>query len=292
MRAIVETAPDIVTTLNGRLIGYNYALARAARETGVDFIYRMAGNDIATRTVILEAEGRPVSGTGFCANLQAQEQYAAEVARSVIVMGATEAERVRAMVCDPGKIKLCRRGVDRDHFSPCPTPAERCDSILFVGRNSAEKGIDLIEAAADILAVERPKMRFTIAGDFKARKVGNRHYLGFHDYAALPDLYRDHQIFLLPARSEGFPQVVMEAMSCGLPAILTRRLFWKDLDGESGVSLVEPEPRDLVDALLHWHDDPERFQTARSQALDHAAEHFDANKNAAHYRRAVLGDEG
>ncbi|MGJ8536026.1 MAG: glycosyltransferase family 4 protein [Parasphingopyxis sp.] len=289
--AIAEHEPDIVSSLNGRMIGYNFALARAARSADVDFVYRIAGNDIATQTAVLEAQGRPVAGTAFLGNLIGQERYAAEAARTVIVMGGTERARAETLVSDPAKIRICRRGVDRTHFAPPARAPDRCDHILFVGRDSAEKGIDLIEAAAAILAEERPGLTFTIAGDFAAREEGNRRYLGFHDYAALPGLYRDHDALLLPARSEGFPQVVMEAMTCGLPAILSRDLFAGDFGSDDGVALVDLDPRGIADAIIRWHDDPALFAATRAQALGHAAAHFDAGANGALYHRALLGED-
>ncbi|RED15765.1 glycosyltransferase [Parasphingopyxis lamellibrachiae] len=288
--AIAEHAPDIVSTLNGRMIGYNFALARAARAAGVDFVYRIAGNDIATQMAVQEAQGRPVAATAFHGTLMAQERYAAEAARTVIVMGGTERARAETLVSDSSKIRICRRGVDRAHFSPRAGAPERCDHILFVGRDSEEKGIDLIEAAAAILAEERPDLTFTIAGDFAAREEGNRRYLGFHDYAALPGLYRDHDALLLPARSEGFPQVVMEAMTCGLPAILSQGLFARDFGTEDGVELVDLDPRGIAEAIIRWHDDPALFTASREQALSHAAAHFDADANGALYHRALLGE--
>ncbi|MEM8697326.1 MAG: glycosyltransferase [Pseudomonadota bacterium] len=286
--AIAHHAPDIVSTLNGRMIGHNYALARAARDAGVDYVYRIAGNDIATQTAVREAEGQPVDGTAYLANLIVQERYAAEVARTIIVMGGTERKRAAVLTSNPDKLRICRRGVDRAHFSPSETMSRRCDHILFVGRDSAEKGIDLIEAAADILADERPAVRFTIAGDFAEREDGNRRYLGFHDYAALPELYREHDALLLPARSEGFPQVVMEAMTSGLPAILSQSLFADDFGDNDGVALVEHDARAIADVIAGWHDDTELFATERRRALDHARTEFDAAVNGALYHAALL----
>lgn len=288
--AIAELAPDIVSTLNGRMIGFNFALARAAREQGADFVYRTAGNDIATQTAVLEAHGRPVTGTAYLGNLMAQERYAVEAARTVIVMGGTERARIAPLVSDPSKIRVCRRGVDTGHFAPPENAPTQCTDILFVGRDSEEKGIDLIEAAAAILADERPAVRFIIAGDFAEREDGNRRYLGFHGYDALPDLYRDHHALLLPARSEGFPQVVMEAMSCGLPAILSRNLFAEDFGEDEGATLVDLDSRAIADSVIAWHDDAAAFAAARDRALAHAAAHFDAATNAPLYHEALLGE--
>lgn len=287
--AIADHAPHIVSTLNGRMVDHNFALARAANDAAVDFVYRMAGNDILTRTSVYEAQGRPVSGTGFWATLVAQERYIAEIARTIIVMGGTERVRAESLTSSLGKIHICQRGVDRDHFTPSDSGAERCDRILFLGRNSEEKGIDLIEAAAALLVESRPDLRFTIAGDFEPHEEGNRRYLGFHEYRALPGLYRNHDALLLPARSEGFPQVVMEAMSCGLPAILSRHLFQHDFEPGQGAALIPLDSAVIAERLTELHDDPEGFRVIRQAALATANARFDAGRNSSRYHDALLG---
>jgi glycosyltransferase involved in cell wall biosynthesis len=288
--AIANIGPDIVSTLNGRMIGHNFALARAAKAAGVDYVYRIAGNDIATQRAVREAEGRPVAGTAYLATLIAQERYAAEVARSVIVMGGTERARAAKLVSDLDKIHICRRGVDQTHFAPHSDPQGHCRRILFIGRNSAEKGIDLIVSAAGLLAEQRPELTFTFAGDFDERIEENKNYRGFYSYAELPELYRSHDALLLPASSEGFPQVVMEAMSSGLPAILSQSLFAHDFGSDDGVALIDRNVDDIVEAICRWTDDDAVFAEARAEAISHASDHFDAAVNGAHYHKILLGE--
>lgn len=286
---IERLAPDIVSTLNGRMIGHNFALANAARATGTEYVYRIAGNDIVTQLAVREAAGRPVSGTAYLATLVAQERYAADVARSIIVMGGTERQRVSRLVANPDKIHICRRGVDRSHFVPRDTAPDQCRKILFLGRNSAEKGIDLIEATAAHLAETRPDIMFTIAGDFSQRSEGNRLYEGFFDYAALPDLYRENHALLLPARSEGFPQVVMEAMTCGLPVILPQTLFNEDFGPEDGAALTGWGAEEVANVIAKWHDDARLFAAERNRALTFAEQHFDESVNGQRYHAVLLG---
>ena len=43
--------------------------------------------------------------------------------------------------------------------------------------------------------------------------------LGPHKYANLPQLYRDHDVFVFPSVSETFGHPMAEAMSTGLPVV-------------------------------------------------------------------------
>lgn len=287
--AIAVHKPDIVSTLNGRMIGFNFALARAARKSDIDFVYRVAGNDIVTRISVFAKQGRPFENTALWAGLVAQERVAAEVARSIIVMGGTEKHRVEALVSDPSKVQICQRGVELPHFSPAGNAPKKCKRFLFLGRNSAEKGIDLLEEAAAILADNNPDIRFTLAGDFEARESANISYRGFSTFSELPALYQSHDALILPARSEGFPQVVMEAMACGLPAILSRHLFAHDLADCAAVKLVELDSAQIAAAAQELHADGDKYSAMREAALLYAQRHFDAEKNRKLYYRALLG---
>lgn len=283
---------DIVSTLNGRPIGHNHALARAAQESGIDFVYRVAGDDIAVHIAVAEREDEPFLGTSLWAKRVAEERHAFAAARTIVAMSRSDAKRIAARLSDSTKIAVCHRGVDQAHFRPAKSSAQRCTRLLFLGRNRAEKGADIVEGIADRVAATHPDIRVTIAGEFEPRDEGNRRYRGFTSYADLADLYRDHDALLLPSRSEGFPQVVIEAMSCGLPVIVSRHLLGDDLGEERGALLVAADPEPVAETVRQLADDPGMFQTLRNAALAHARTHFEQDANRARYHEALLGEAG
>jgi len=213
------------------------------------------------------------------------------LAARIIVMTNNEFRRVASMCDAPSKITICFRGADQRHFRSKQVPSATCNRFLYVGRRSYEKGFDILEAATDILAEKAPSLSFTFAGDFEIGTRGNRSYVGRIDYADLPSLYSGHDALVLCSRSEGFPQVIMEAMSCGLPCILTRSLFRHDfVDGENCM-LVETAPEAVADAIFKLHENHLLYHKLVTNARAHASALFSEEENANRYRRVLLAKD-
>lgn len=288
-RWIGEHRPSVVSNLNGRIIGYNFALAKACEDLRTPYVYRVAGDDIETRGAVFEARGEPFWGTAHHAGLCAQERYAIDAATRIIVMNRKGAGRLTRLGADPHKISICFRGVDRAQFYPAAPAPGRATKFLYVGRRSFEKGYDKLEAVADALLTLAPDIRFTFAGDFEPGERGNRHYRGFVPPADLPSLYREHDALICCSRSEGFPQVLMEAMACGLPSIISESLFSEDFtDGVDALFVGQPW-QDVMAATLRLHQDEGLRATLRAGAIARADAEFDeaANQHAYH---AVLAE--
>jgi len=123
-------------------------------------------------------------------------------------------------------------GVDAERFRP-PTAAERAEArarlgvrgrvALFVGRLIDKKGAGAVLALASRL----PAITFLAVGEgpmaarFRAGP-GNLIWREKLPWSAMPGVYHAADLLALPARGEGFPLVVQEAMACGLPALLLR----------------------------------------------------------------------
>jgi glycosyltransferase involved in cell wall biosynthesis len=124
-------------------------------------------------------------------------------------------------------------GIDTDTFRPATAgeraEARRCLGIegdgavaLFAGRLVEKKGLPVVLAAAARL----PDVRFMVAGDGPLRDLqrgapANTCWLGNVGREAMVRLYHASDAAVLPSRGEGLPLFVQEAMSCGLPAVVT-----------------------------------------------------------------------
>jgi glycosyltransferase involved in cell wall biosynthesis len=63
------------------------------------------------------------------------------------------------------------------------------------------------------------------------------------------------RVFVLPSHSENFGQAVVEALSCGTPAVVSRNCPWGSLDERGAGIWVENAPQSLAAALLRILED-------------------------------------
>lgn len=88
------------------------------------------------------------------------------------------------------------------------------------------------------------------------------------------DLYRASDVFVLPSYREGFPNVVLEAMSCGLPVILTQGIGGQSelvQDGNQGY-VCNTDSVSIEAALKRFLETSEESKnTMRQKALETAS---------------------
>jgi glycosyltransferase involved in cell wall biosynthesis len=67
-------------------------------------------------------------------------------------------------------------------------------------------------------------------------------------------------LMVLPTRREGFPNAVLEAAACGVPAITTECTGSRDsvVPGVTGLLIPPGDPQAIRDAVLKLLDEPER----------------------------------
>ena len=145
-----------------------------------------------------------------------------------------------------------------------------CPTLLFVGRLIKSKGIfDLIDAMPLILKQTDCHLLITGDGEEKEEiesyieKVDLKQQVSLLSYAAsdrLSGFYRSSSIFVLPTYfGEGFPTVLSEAMSSGLPIITTPIRGARDhLQDGINVLFVQPrKPDEIARAVVRLLNEPE-----------------------------------
>lgn len=135
---------------------------------------------------------------------------------------------------DPYQVAVIPNGVDSEHFSPRREPAVDTagTNLLFVGRFHRQKNLAfLLNQIARLNSNGPARWRLALVGDGDeraaleelARRLGIVDQLVWHgwqeDKTRLRDLYREADILVNPSLYEGMPNVVLEAMACGLPVL-------------------------------------------------------------------------
>jgi glycosyltransferase involved in cell wall biosynthesis len=137
-------------------------------------------------------------------------------------------ESLRALGIEPDRIARWDRGVDTSRFDPAlRAPGARPGelNVLYAGRLTKEKGVDLL-ADAFLRAHSRdPRLRLLLAGggpeeDALRERLGDSAtFLGWLHGEALARAYASADMFLFASTTDTFGQVILEAHASGLPVV-------------------------------------------------------------------------
>lgn len=161
------------------------------------------------------------------------------------------------------EIPIVPNGVESDLFYPAD---ERTGSVnvLCVGRLIERKGqYYLLQAFAQLCEqCSDQALELTLVGTGDAEdalkslaselRIQDRvHFVGFVPREEMPRVYRQADIFVLPSQSEGMSIALLEAMSSGLPVIVTDTGGTEELvkAGENGLIVEWADVPNLTKAL-------------------------------------------
>jgi teichuronic acid biosynthesis glycosyltransferase TuaC len=273
-----ECMPDVAC--NFWLYPEGYATVAVARKLGIPVVVGSIGSDL----------NRFVDPASRWLTRLAMK-------RATFVVTKSEHLRQRAIqmgIC-PSNVRTVRNGCNPNVFHLGDRSAaraqlaidEKAELVLFVGRLDTAKGIEeLLEAFAS-LASRRPNLRLAFVGD----GPGGQHlrskakHLGLDDRVTLNGACSSQKVaqwltsanvLALPSYNEGYPNVVIEALSCGRPVIATKVGGILELvNEESGILIAPRDSRALATAIersmeQRWdeHSISEQFRRGWDKAAD------------------------
>ncbi|HSI61923.1 MAG TPA: glycosyltransferase [Candidatus Saccharimonadia bacterium] len=163
---------------------------------------------------------------------------------------------------DPEKIAVIPFGGEPQWLNlPRPAPD---GSFLLVGNISARKGAHRLLKAWKALKAHRTN-RLVLIGPMHLSSSFLKDYAGLYEHlprmprAKLVSHYLRASALILPALAEGFALVILEALSCGAPALISRN--------SGTVGFLNDEEAKFFDA-----GDDESLMAALDWALTHPAE--------------------
>jgi glycosyltransferase involved in cell wall biosynthesis/predicted metal-dependent phosphoesterase TrpH len=173
-------------------------------------------------------------------------------------------ERLTQLGIATERIARWDRGVDLQRFDPAlrtPGLLPRGINVLYAGRLTKEKGVDLLAEA--FLAARRrdPRLHLVLAGGGPEEEVLRERlgdaatFLGWQHGQDLARVYASADVFMFASRTDTFGQVILEAQASGLPVVAV---------AEGGpVSLIEPGETGMLTAA-----DPDELGAAALSVID------------------------
>jgi glycosyltransferase involved in cell wall biosynthesis len=138
-------------------------------------------------------------------------------------------------------------------------PETRATTLLFSGSLIERKGVRELCAAFRRIAARRKELRLIVLGggplEGELRRGGTDEritFLGFRDWNALADAYREADVLCAPSRYDGWGMIVPEAMASGMPVIASTNMGSARemvIAGQTGW-LVEPRSVEALEAAI------------------------------------------
>jgi len=191
---------------------------------------------------------------------------------------------------DPARVQTIYNGLNLSDWIATSRPAKAPGQMLVtsVGNIRRVKGYDILIKAAASIVPHFPDVSFSIAGDVlepdyfaelqamvRDLNLSDR----FHFVGGVTDLQQHlaaSDIFVLPSRSEGFSNAIVEAMAASLPVIATDVGGNAEAvkDGVSGLLVPADDPDALAAAIARLLSNPAQAEAMGAAGKALAAENF------------------
>lgn len=218
--------------------------------------------------------------------------------QTLLMRRGVPTERIRFIpnAIDPGELQSrCEPGAMRAELK-IPT-SSRC-VIGVIGRLSSEKGHQVFLQACRLLVPQFPDLRALIVGKGPLEKQLRAHAaeLGIEEQiifighrSDMPDIYRMLDLVVIPSFSEGHPNVLLEAMACGIPVVSTDVGGVRESIGKAGLLVQPGSPEELAAAMVTVLNDPIRARELATADQSEVLARFDPQQRA--QRIQALYDE-
>ena len=218
-------------------------------------------------------------------------------AHRVVANCTAAADRLRLEGVPSRKIAVIPNGLDFEAYAP-REPIALVRRVATVANLRREKGHDVLLEAAAIVVRHFPDARFDIVGagperaalGTRAESLGLGAAVSFLGHCEdVPTRLAAADLFVLPSRSEAFPNAVLEAMAIGLPTIASSvgGLLEVIEHQRSGVLVPPDDPLALAGEISRLMADPARAAQLGAAARAHAR-NFSFARMVAAFERVYL----
>ena len=194
-------------------------------------------------------------------------------------------EEMKMLPLDQNKIEEIPNGVDTGRFLPMP-PGEKKKlrkelglpngfMLLYVGGISERKNVEWLVRSWAKICPQNPDTFLTIVGPVGQQGKNDRLYNSLVEFVRANSLekqiifknstyyieqyYQTADIFVFPSKNEGMPNVILEAMACGLPCLVNRVSGTTDLirNKKTGVFFDADSTENFYRGFRYLREHPE-----------------------------------
>ena len=147
--------------------------------------------------------------------------------------------------------------LDAKKFDNIPDKNKNKNQIVYVGRNSFEKGIDILQG-------------------IESKINASVKYCTDLDWSEAMGIVKESEILIVPSRIESIPQVIKEAFYLKTPVIATDVGGNSELiiNGETGILIPPENPKALIDAINSLIVDEKTKQKISNNAFEFINKNF------------------
>ncbi|MHB8066537.1 MAG: glycosyltransferase [Desulfobaccales bacterium] len=195
----------------------------------------------------------------------------------IFVPSQSTAEELEQRGISREKIRIFPRGVDLQLFDPSKRngflesrfQVQDEIKLLYVGRVSKEKNLEILGNVFKTLIQNHPETHLIIVGDGPYLEEMQRHLAGtpctFTGYLQGEDLaaaYASSDLFLFPSTTDTFGNVVLEAQASGIPVIVTDAGGPQEnvIPEKTGLIVQGDSEESLLEAIRGLLAQPQRLQ--------------------------------
>ncbi len=156
-------------------------------------------------------------------------------------------------------------------------------NILFVGHVTPEKGIFELINSFSVFSKRFPDWKLFIVGPCQKRvkkemerkcSLNGVTFFGPVSHEEVISFMRDSSFLVLPSYTEGMPNVILEAMSCGLPCIGTSVGNMPEMLKDTGMIVPPKSVTALNDALSRMATDKQLRERLSSASYERIAKEY------------------
>ena len=178
-----------------------------------------------------------------------------EQADIVFSYGGKITDIIKSICVNPNHIIEIPSGVEKEFISSSiSSHKETVGKFVFLGRAERRKGIIELNEVLEKLISENRTFKFEFIGPIPDSMKIKHPYIIYHgeirDSKKIKELLSQNDVLICPSWSEGFPNVILEAMACGLAIIATNVGAVAAMVSDKNGWLIEPANKEQLEAAI------------------------------------------